>query len=176
VTRLLPTVALSFCVALPTVLAPQSEPPHLLILFANIAELPPIDSQDVANRQVVLRIQLAQTPSCTSRTNYGFLIDADKSAATGATDPAFSNLGIDARISARCDPRTGSFVSSVGPVTITVDAVTGTALLEILTTVSRLPSVDFQWIAFAQEDTLFTRLPEDPNEPGAWATLEITEH
>jgi hypothetical protein len=166
----------SVCVSLPAILAAQAIPAYLDVLVANVQELPPIDATNVSNREVLLRIQLAEPPGCRIAANYGFLIDADKNPATGTTDAAFLNLGIDARISARCDPRTGSFVSSVGSATVTVNPADGTALLEILTTVSQLPSVDFQWIAFAQENTFFTRVPDDPDDPGAWSTLEIAEH
>jgi hypothetical protein len=175
--------AIFFLVLLPTIggvcVVSAQPPPHLVIIAATIEELPPIDVSDVANRQVVLRIDLAAAPRCAPGGDaavYGFLIDADNDPATGAADAAFAKLGIDARISARCDPPTGTFLSPVGPVTIAVDLATGSARLEISTIVARLPSLLFQWIAFAHEGTVFTRLPEDPDSPAAWAILELVEH
>jgi hypothetical protein len=123
----------------------------------------------------VLRITLASTPVCTAATGflvYGFLIDADRDASTGLTGAPFADLGADARVSARCDPATGAFSSGVGPVTVTTDPASGDGILEIVTTVGNLPSISFDWIAFAQEGSRFVRLPEEPRH-GTWAILEL---
>jgi hypothetical protein len=149
-------------------------PNHLDILSASIEELPPIDAANVADRKIVFRIDVADAPPCAPSTGflaYGVLIDADKDPTTGATDPAFADLGVDARASAECDPATGVFVSDMGAVSVTTDIATGATRIEILTTGKLLPSVDFQWIAFAQEGASFTRLPAEPNA-GRWAIHE----
>ena len=145
-----------------------SQPPaHLDILSATIEELPPINFGNAANRQVVLRIELSGIPNCTSSSPiYGFLIDADKSNTTGTI---ISGLGIDARVSAECEPTTGIFVSPIGSVMVSTDANKST--IEITTLVKSLPSLDFQWIAFAYEEMLFIQLPDEPNY-GAWAVHE----
>ncbi len=144
-------------------------PAHLDILLATIEEQPPVDPSNVAARNVVLRMRLAgpvPSPCGPGFQAYGFLIDSDQNVTTGRPGPAFADLGVDARISASCNPVTGKFVSPLGPVTVN----TAGTVLEIQTTVGILPSVDFDWIAFAQDGTRFTRLP-DPGH-ARWTTFE----
>lgn len=153
--------------------AQQPVPAHLAILSANIIEQS-ADPTKVSERQLVLRLEVAAAPRCTSATAflaYGLLIDADKDAATGLTGPAFEGLGVDARLSAQCDPVAGRLLSPLGPVNVTTDQATGVVRIEIRTTVDQLPSIDFLWVAFAQEGSTFSRLPKEP-EVGAWTTFE----
>lgn len=159
-------------------------PAHLDILSATIEELPLIDSEDVAGRQVILRIEVAgPPPSCQAQAEflaYGFLIDADKNRQTGVSPRAFHPLGVDARITAECDPTLGTFVNPIAMVDITTDDTTNVTTIEIPLTVDLLPSVDFHWIAFAMQGSRLIRLPgqllSDDGRPdhAAWATFEIT--
>lgn len=154
----------------------QAAPAYLTILSAEIAEVPPLDWGRVSGRQVTLRIRLAGPPDCgpsASSLAYGFLIDADKDSSTGAKDPALADLGVDARVAAQCDQSTRTFVSTLGRVVMSTDAITREATIEIVTTADRLPSVDFHWIAYATEAGVVLRLPEAPAH-GAWATIERT--
>ena len=153
--------------------ASAQPPAHLDIRSAVIVELPPIDSSDVANRRVVLRIEVTGSPTCGAGVGflaYGFLIDADKNASTGLRGAALENLGVDAEVSARCDPATGHFHSPVG--TVVLGHGSAGTLIEIATTVQFLPSIDFRWIAFAQESSRFFRLPREPGH-GAWFIHEL---
>ena len=150
-------------------------PAHLDILSATIEEVPPLDPKDVLNRAIVLRLEVAGVSRCGGGVQplvYGFLIDTDKDTASGVADEFTDPLGVDARISAECDPDTSRFVSPLGPVTVAIDSGTGITTVEIRTTVGLLPSVDFSWIAYAEEGTLLTRLPVQGSN-GAWATIEV---
>jgi hypothetical protein len=149
-------------------------PAHLDILTASIEEIPPIDAANVAARPILFRIDVADAPPCISTTGilaYGVLIDADRNPTTGVTDPAFADLGVDARAAVECDPALGVFVSALGAVSVTTDVATGVTRIELLTSGRQLPSTDFQWIAFAQEGPTFIRLPAEPNA-GRWAIHE----
>ncbi len=167
---------LSFSFGDHDVSAQPQVPVHLDILSAGVEEVPPIDPENVPGRGVALRIELAGAPTCDASTGflaYGFLVDSDADPATGTTDVAFEPLGVDARLSAECDPATGEFVSPLGVVAVTTDAASGSTTIEILTTVGLLPAIKFNWIAFAHENTSFTRLPKEPSY-GAWGTHEIS--
>jgi hypothetical protein len=159
-----------------------SAPAYLDILSASMVELSPevpgVHPDDVVNRKLALRMELAGAPPCApgpSFLGYCFLLDTDKDPLTGTTHPAFGDLGIDARICAECDPAAGSFKSPLGEVTISTDPGTGVTTVEILTMVGLLPSIDFRWIAAAQEDSTFVRLPALP-EYEEWTTLERSRH
>jgi len=155
--------------------AADQVPAYLDILSANIVELPPIDAASVPARAVRLSLELAGAPSCTPATGYlayGFLIDADKNAATGLSPAAFQPLGVDAQAVALCDPGTSAFRSLLGDVTLATDPMTGATTLAIETVVAKLPSLDLHWIAYAQEVSRFIRLPAAPGH-SAWATHEI---
>lgn len=157
--------------------ASPAVPPELDILSANVEEAPPIDSTAVVDREVLFTIEVAGQPACGPSTGlllYGFLIDRDKNPATGIRTPAFEDLGLDARIDARCDPATGQFVSPVGTVTTSIKPSGGGTVIEIHTTVAQLPSIDFHWFAYAENATTFTRLPHEPDH-SAWATSEIAD-
>jgi len=147
-------------------------PPHLDIASATVEELPPIDRENVPGRTAVVRLVVSGAPVCNAATGflvYGVLVDADSNPATGVTDPAFDGLGVEARVTATCDPAAGVFVSPIGTVTLTLGV--GIATIEIRTTVEKLPSLDFRWIAFAQENAMFSRLPQAPGF-GHWTTTE----
>jgi hypothetical protein len=147
-------------------------PPHLDILSATIEELPPIDRENVPGRGVALRLVVSGAPPCHAGTGvlaYGFLVDADSDPATGLTGVPFDDLGVEARLTATCDPVSGFFWSPLGTVTLTPG--TGTTTIEIRTTVERLPSLGFRWVAYAEENATFSRLPQSP-EYAYWTTFE----
>jgi len=146
--------------------------PHLDIASATIQELPPIDRDNVPGRAVALRLVLNGVPVCNAATGflaYGFLIDADSNPSTGLSDVAFDDLGVDARVTATCDPTAGVFVSPIGIVAFIPGP--GISTIEIRTTVERLPTLGFRWIAFAQDNLAFTRLPQAPGH-AHWTTHE----
>ena len=147
-------------------------PPHLDILSCGIEELPPIDRENVPGRVVVLRLEINGTPVCgptTGHLAYGFLIDADSNLGTGHPLPPFDPLGVEARITAICDPASGTFTSRVGVVSVIPGP--GSTTIEIRTTVQNLPSLVFRWVAFAQEDMILSRLPQAPDY-GHWLVHE----
>lgn len=147
-------------------------PPHLDIVSATIEENPPIVRQNVPGRGVTLRLSVAGPISCTPASGflvYGFLIDTDSDPATGLSLPAFDVLGVEARVTATCDPPTGTFVCPLGPVTVTPGP--GFTTLEIRTTVAAMPALSCRWIAFAQQGAVFSRLPQAP-EFSHWGTHE----
>lgn len=150
-------------------------PRHLDILAAAIVEVPPIDPRRAGSRVIHLSITLAGPLPCAGRTGtlaYGFLVDADENPATGATNPTFADLGVDARLSVRCDPRSGRFLSPLGPVSRFFNRATGATKLRIPTTLANLPSVRFRWIAYAQDGATLTRLPAAPGS-GAFLTADL---
>ncbi|MCU0225359.1 MAG: hypothetical protein MUF27_15115 [Acidobacteria bacterium] len=152
-------------------------PSHLDILSAAIEELPPIDPASVPGRSVTLRLEVNGTPVCGPGTGflaYGVLIDTDSDPATGVSLPAFAGLGVEARVSATCDPAASVFVSPVGAVSLAPGSA-GTTAITIRTTVAQLPALDFRWIAFAQEGSTFSRLPQAPAY-SAWTTHEKGVH
>jgi hypothetical protein len=162
------------CLAISALRAWSQAPPHLDILSATVEEQPPIYAASAPSRTVVLRLELAgavPSPCGPDAQEYGFLIDSDRDRLTGVTAAEFEDLGVDAKVAATCDPGSGLFVGPAG----TTVSVTGPSsnILEIRTTVQRLPSLDLSWIAFAREGTLLLRLPEAPAH-GGWATHEIS--
>ncbi|MGH2747890.1 MAG: hypothetical protein ACRDKB_08200 [Actinomycetota bacterium] len=150
-------------------------PPHLDILSATLAEALPTDPGNAADRAVSFVVEVGGTPPCLNSStplSYGFLLDTDHDPTTGVTNAAFSELGVDARIVAECNSSTGNFTSLAGTVDVTTDPATGATTVAITTKVGKLPSLDFDWIAFAFEGTRFLRLPETGF--GAWTTFERT--
>jgi hypothetical protein len=146
----------------------QETPGYLDISSAQIIENS--RAQRILDRKIRFVIEVAGPVDCAATpANYGFLIDGDKSTATGVTDAAFSELGVDARATVSCDPGTGLPASSIGPVTI--KAVPAGTRITIETTAGMLPSADFNWIAYSQEGTRFFRL-QDPGS-SHWALHEI---
>jgi hypothetical protein len=173
--RSIPALALSWAATFVTGGAIGQVPPHRDIVSATIEEVPPIDGGTVAVRVVTLRIELAgplPSPCTSSSQSYGFLLDADRNQATGLADPAFAGLGVDARISATCNPGTGFFAGPAGS-TVTVTGPNAN-IIEISTIVRQLPSLRFSWAAFVQEGLFVTRLPKEPDH-GAWGITELRE-
>jgi hypothetical protein len=153
---------------------PSDVSPQIDVQSATIDQISPIDPRAVPQREVVLSIEVAEAPTCTSQTgylSYGFLIDSDLDPATGPSADAFAGLGVDARMNATCDPATGAFAVPAGMTVTVTPTSNGGATVEIHTTVGSLPSVEFDWIAFAQKDSTFVRLPAAP-EHGTWSTSE----
>jgi hypothetical protein len=171
--RKLPRLFVFLLAALALGGAPLAQvPPHLDIASATVQELPPIDRDNVPGRGVALRLAVSAVPVCNAGTGflaYGFLIDADSNPATGVSMPPFDILGVEARVTAVCDPASGLFVSPIG--TVAVIPGPGAATIEIRTTVDRLPSLGFRWVAFAQDGMVFSRLPQAP-EYVFWTTHE----
>jgi len=156
----------------------QQAPAHLDILAAGIQEVARDynfhQRDDVPTRQVLLTFTVAGPPTCDATTGflgYCFLIDKDRDPGTGVTNPVLDDLGIDARMCATCDPASSSFTSPLGPVTVTTDPATGETTIEILTTAAMLPSVEFDWIAFAEHDSVFCRVPAIPDHE-SWMIFE----
>lgn len=139
-------------------------PAQYQIVGSLIEELRPLET-NLSRRQVLLHLQLAAAPVCSANEEYGFLIDSDKNGKTGFNDEALAPLGIDARVVMRCDRTTGRFTSPQGRVTQIG------ARLELLTTVARLPSVDFFWAPYAMRDGIVS-LVGDRRRYGRWAIFE----
>lgn len=129
-------------------LGQEPAPAALKVVSANIDDVVPIN-RPIARREVRFSIRLASAPTCAagSRGEYGFLIDADKSAKSGVAIPGLEPLGVDARIVMRCDEATGRFVSPTGRVVPIVDQ--RSPGLDLVTTVGQLPSVEFFWAPYA---------------------------
>ena len=152
--------------------AAQTPPPPMpRIVGADVEDIGSY-RPDIARRSVRFGISLAAAATCgpaSGPVEYGLLIDADRSKATGVVDAALDPLGIDARIVMRCDPRTGRFASPIGDVRVRV--VAGVSRIEIETTVGRLPSVDFFWAPYAAVNGRLWLLADAPRH-SRWAILE----
>ncbi len=123
---------------------------------------------------MAIYIEVAEAPDCAiadASLAYGILVDADRDPATGFKKRAVKNLGIDARLSATCDPVTEMLVSPLGPVQVD-PTLRDTTLIEISTTVDMLPSVNFYWIAYATENGEMVRAPDNKDHRW-WAVTEI---
>jgi|GEM_PF-1931937 len=149
--------------------------PPLTIHSAAIGELPPVDLK-VKGRKIGFSIELSKLPVCNKRSKlwqFGFLIDADRDSATGLTDTAYSDLGVDAGIVVKCNPDSGNYVSNIGQVTIrkAMNKIT----INIETVAEALPSVHFYYLAFAHDTKTFIRLPASPHS-SAWAINEIRRY
>ena len=152
----------------------EMPPRHLAMLSATIEELPPL-GWEISGRKVALSIEVAGAPECSvdhPDLNYGFLIDADRNEGTGAHPAAFAGLGVDAKVTAHCDPERGVFISPAGSVTVAPSPDGNTFMIQIVTVVDQLPAIRFRWIAYAAEKTNFVRLPESPFV-AAWAIYEL---
>jgi hypothetical protein len=162
-------------VAWPTGAAAQV-PGYLDILSATLEELPPIDPRDAAGRMVRLRIETSAPPICNSGTTflaYGLLVDSDQDATTGLTGLAYADLGVDASLDVHCEASTSEFVSSAGgTVSVITDTAKGVTVIESVMPITGLPSLQFSWVGFAQENTILVRIPNGPGH-GAWATSEL---
>jgi hypothetical protein len=164
----------SVSAAAPAAVAPQLSS-HLEVQSAIVTEMEPIDILTVDGRPVRFELVLADAPSCTVSTTdlrFGFFIDSDKNSATGLTDAALNDLGVDAKVEVKCDSTTQTYISSVGTATVTTNMSTNETTVRIDTTVDQLPSVDFHWIAYAFDNAEMGRLP-DAGDHGHWAIFEI---
>ena len=126
------------------------------IAAANVEDVAPF-GRDISRREVRFILRLGSAPACSAGSvgEYGFLIDADKNPRTGVAVPGLEQLGIDARVVMRCDERSRRFVSPIGHVTAVPAA--PSPGLDLVTTVARLPSVEFYWapyVAIGNELTL----------------------
>ena len=147
----------------------------IAIQSASIGELPPVDLK-VEGRKIEFSITLSKLPECNTQTKlwqFGFLIDADRNSATGLTDAAYADLGVDAGVVVKCNPATGDYVSNVGQVTI--DKAAHNTTIRIKTLAEALPSVHFYYLAFAHDTKTFIRLPAAPHS-SAWAINEIRRY
>ena len=159
-------------------------PAHLEILSAGVAEILPIETEFPAARRARIDLELRGAPTCNAGTGqlaYGLFIDADRNPDTGLQHPA-TDIGIDARSHAVCDPQLGRFTSPLGEVSVSVDPQSGTATLSIDTRLVELPSPSFDWVAFVLEDGDLYTLPERVERRsfravlghGTFSTLEIS--
>ncbi len=80
-------------------------PAHLNIRSASVREASDFDPTQIRGRLVAIRLELAEAPTCAAGRDsltYGILVDSDKTRGTGVRRSAFRDLGIDARVVARC--------------------------------------------------------------------------
>ena len=150
--------------------------PYLTILSANIAEESFAEEKPMLERLATLTITVAGRPVCGrdgAALSYAFLVDADRSKATGAVTRAFGELGIDAKLEIRCDATTGRLSSTLGEVAVQPAGGSPQAhTIQLTTRVGRLPSVNFYWVAMAREGRRFDRLPA-AGRSGAWRIAEL---
>jgi hypothetical protein len=127
------------------------------------------------DRDITVVFALDRAPSCTAADDgltYSILIDADMDVATGTRLQATPGLGIDRRISARCNGRTGTFESRGGTVGIALPRDGDRHhTLRIVLRRSGLPSPEFMWVALAHRGTRSLTLP-DGQSPAYWAIAE----
>jgi hypothetical protein len=151
-------------------------PAHLNLLLAEIREQGDVRWGEPSSREVVFRVVVAGRPPCDARNadlEYTFLIDSDRSTATGMRVEPFGKLGLDARVSMTCDPARGAFTSRMG--TVTVEPARerpGAFRVQLVTSVEKLPSLEFYWIAVARDGEALAKLP-DTNDYGVWGILEL---
>ncbi|MFN2382928.1 MAG: hypothetical protein ABR559_01535 [Gemmatimonadota bacterium] len=134
----------------------------------------------VAGRPVRLWVEVVSLPACAAGSapiEIGFLIDADRDRATSHLD-ARLDLGPDARVHAACDPGSAGWTSPIGAVEVHPGG-SGGPRVEIETTVDRLPSTSFYWVAYARSGSAAMVLPgprpdgvDGPPGFAAWAILE----
>ena len=145
------------------------------LLGARITEMPPFNADRVAERRITFSLVLDSAPVCQAdRTpsSFAFLIDADRSTATGTVRDGTRELGVDAEIPIRCDVASGRFFSPIGDVDVrqSPDA-DREFVLSVTTRVGRLPSLEFDWIAIASDEGRVSRIPGD-GRAGVWRVLE----
>lgn len=115
-------------------------------------------------RALVAELSVAGEPDCGlhPEAEYGFFVDVDPDASprTGALGPALDGLGVDLRISARCED--GELVSPAGEVSVVeVGGEEESWLITITTNEPGLPRT-FEWIAYARVGGEVSRVPEAP--------------
>lgn len=156
------------------------DPPFDILSAEVVEEVDPTAPHDVTAREVRFRIELAgPVPTCEGSTArplmYGFLVDADRDASTRAgvvpDESAWSDLGPEARITVRCDDGSNEYVQPAGFDCSVCPTADGANVIEITAPAPQLPSIDFHWIGFAQQEDAFHRLPGQPGH-GRFTILE----
>ena len=112
--------------------------------------------------RLALSLELDAPASCGADANlaYLFLIDSDRSTATGGSTRAVPELGIDWKAEIRCDPATGRFVSELGAVDVRQATADSPTIIAVITPGGTLPTERFHWVAVARDRSRFVRLPE----------------
>jgi hypothetical protein len=172
-TRTLGRVALVFaCFVAATGVgrAQTSGAPHLVLEYAEVEERLPPRSEPV----LVFRAVVHGAPPCSaarSNVSYTFFLDTDRTRTTGTRTKAIPEIGIERSVVIRCDFGAGRFTSASGPVTLTMLG-GASPMWELAVSVPRriLPTFEFDWVAIAQEDVRFDRLPS-AGEALVWRTL-----
>lgn len=155
----------------------QSPPPYLAMLSAEI-EQEAATGAKMATSRVFFRLRFAARPPCGTGQpppSYAFLIDDDRSRATGATTTAFREVGIDTQLEILCDEATGRFVSALDEVTLrTSSDAGGGSVLELAAPRRAFATADLHWIAIAREGRRYTRLPETGY--AVWQSVDVWKH
>ncbi len=151
----------------------QAEHADLRLRAARIVELfdPPAKaagpgggrrSQMAPGSRVAFSLEFDGPASCGAAANpaYLFLIDSDRSMATGGRTQAVPELGIDWKVEIRCDPATGRFVSPLGAVEVRAATADSPRIIEVITPAGVLPTERFHWVVVALDGSRFVRLPE----------------
>lgn len=125
---------------------------------------------DPESTDAVISLELGAAIDCETlgdTVRWGVLIDGDRSTATGVGDTeAFGELGVDARIEARCGPD-GRLVSNDDRAEVVLDEATR-SVIEFRLPVSALPSLTFDWFAYSTKGDEMSRMPAAP-EHSTWA-------
>ena len=90
-----------------------------LLIAARITEVPPFDADRIVDRRITFSVILDRAPVCDAGrapASFAFLIDADRSTATGAVRDDSGELGVDWEIPIWCDVTAGRFASGFGDV------------------------------------------------------------
>jgi len=145
------------------------------LLAARITEVPPFDADRIVDRRITLSVILDRAPVCgagRAASSFAFLIDADRSTATGAVRDDTGELGVDAEVSIWCDVTAGRFASGLGDVEVRASPDGDHEyLLSVTTRAGRLPSLEFDWIATARHDGRLSRVPA-AGGAASWRVLE----
>jgi len=161
---------------LPAAEVPAAPARALQILSASVSESGPFRVARVKDRKVVIRVRVSGAPACSiggTASEFGILIDSDRTRRTGARSrKAYGDLGVDARIMVTCSLLQGTYFAPVGSVTVSSNA-DGTTTFEITTRVDQLPSVDFDWIAYATSGDRMVRTPKGRRDRMRFTLLEI---
>jgi hypothetical protein len=126
-------------------------------------------SEWTTGSRVAFSVEFDASPSCGPDANpsYLFLIDSDRSVATGGRTQAVPELGVEFKVEIRCDAASRRFVSSLGAVDVRAGAGDSPTILEVIAPANVLPSERFHWVALAHNGSRFVRLP-DAGRFAAW--------
>ena len=145
------------------------------LLAARITEVPPFDADRIVDRRITFSVILDRAPVCDAGrapASFAFLIDADRSTATGAVRDDSVELGVDWEIPIWCDVTAGRFSSELGDVEVGPSSDGDhDYVLSVTTRAGRLPSLEFDWIATARDDGRLTRVPA-AGGAASWRVLE----